>query len=168
MDAKSQELQDKAEIREVHMRYCRGIDRMDFDLVRSCYHPDAIDRHGAFEGSVEGFIKWAGEVLPLFDSTMHFTGNQYVKVEGKVAFAEHYAQAFHRTKPADGKPAADWIVNVRYVDRLEKRDNEWRIADRIVVYDSERTIPVSTDSAPLGDWNYGRRDRNDPSYEYGL
>jgi hypothetical protein len=107
-------------------------------------------------------------VLPLFDSTMHFTGNQYVKVEGNVAFAEHYAQAFHRTKPTDGKPAADWIVNVRYVDRLEKRDDEWKIADRIVVYDSERTIPVSTESAPLGDWNYGRRDRDDPSYEYGL
>jgi hypothetical protein len=73
LDSKSQELQDKAEIREVHMRYCRGIDRMDFDLVRSCYHPDAIDRHGAYEGGVEGFIKWAGEVLPLFDTTMHFT-----------------------------------------------------------------------------------------------
>jgi hypothetical protein len=57
---------------------------------------------------------------------------------------------------------------VRYVDRLEKRDSEWRIADRIVVYDSERTIPVNTESAPLGDWNYGRRDRDDPSYEYGL
>lgn len=115
LDRKSQELQDKAEIREAHMRYCRGIDRMDFDLVRSCYHPDSIDRHGAYEGGVEGFVKWAGEVLPLFDTTMHFTGNQYVKVAGNVAFAEHYAQAFHRTKPTDGQPVADWIVNVRYV-----------------------------------------------------
>ncbi|WP_268959227.1 nuclear transport factor 2 family protein [Paraburkholderia elongata] len=57
MDSKRQEQQDKAEIREVHTRYCRGIDRMDFDLVRSCYHPDAIDRHGAYEGGVEGFIE---------------------------------------------------------------------------------------------------------------
>ena len=59
---------------------------MDFDLVRSCYHPDAIDRHGAYEGGVEGFIKWAGEVLPLFDTTMHFTGNQYVKVARQCRF----------------------------------------------------------------------------------
>ena len=57
---------------------------MDFDLVRSCYHPDAIDRHGAYEGDIEGFIKWAADLLPTFESTMHFTGNQYVQVEGDV------------------------------------------------------------------------------------
>jgi hypothetical protein len=80
MDPKLQRLLDEAEIRDVHLRYCRGIDRMDFDLVRSCYHPDGIDRHGdshgAYEGDVEGFIKYAAGVLPMFESTMHFTGNQ--------------------------------------------------------------------------------------------
>ena len=45
MEAKLQQLLDEAEIRRVHIRYCRGIDRMDWDLVRSCYHPDAIDQH---------------------------------------------------------------------------------------------------------------------------
>ena len=107
MDAKLQALLDEAEIKKVHIRYCRGIDRMDFDLVRSCYHPDAVDRHGAYEGDVEGFIEWAAALLPEFDATMHFTGNQYVNVEGNVAFAEHYAQAFHRTKAKDGQPASD-------------------------------------------------------------
>jgi len=35
------------------------------------------------------------KLLPTFESTMHFTGNQYVKVDGNVAFAEHYCRAFH-------------------------------------------------------------------------
>jgi len=61
MDPKLQNLVDEAEIRQVHIRYCRGIDRMDWALVRSCYHPDAIDRHGAYEGGVEGFIEWAAK-----------------------------------------------------------------------------------------------------------
>jgi hypothetical protein len=168
LDTRRQQLDDEAEIRRVHIRYCRGIDRMDWDLVRSCYHPDAVDRHGAYEGDVEGFIKWAAELLPQFESTMHFTGNQYVSVDGKVASAEHYAQAFHRTKAVGDTPAMDWVVNVRYVDRMEKRNGEWRIADRIVVFDSQRMDPVPPNSSPLGKWNFGRRDRGDPSYKYGV
>lgn len=168
MDSQLQQLLDEAEIRKVHIRYCRGIDRMDFDLVRSCYHPDAIDRHGAYEGDVEGFIQWAARLLPEFETTMHFTGNQHVKVDGNVAYAEHYAQAFHRTKPHGDTAAADWIVNVRYVDRMEKRNGEWRIADRVVVYDSERTHAVKSGESPLTTWNFGRRDRDDLSYKYGL
>jgi hypothetical protein len=126
LDSRLQQFLDEAEIKRVHIRYCRGIDRMDWDLVRSCYHPDAIDRHGAYNGGVEGFIEWAAELLPTFECTQHFTGNQYVQVEGDVAYAEHYAQAIHRTRPAEGKLAADWVVNVRYVDRMERRSGEWR------------------------------------------
>ena len=40
----------KQEITDVVYRYARGIDRLDFELVRSCYHPDAYDDHGAFKG----------------------------------------------------------------------------------------------------------------------
>ena len=47
----------KQEIGDVIYRYARGIDRLDFDLVRSCYHPDAVDDHGAFKGNVDEFIE---------------------------------------------------------------------------------------------------------------
>ncbi|CAL8477015.1 nuclear transport factor 2 family protein [Caballeronia sp. S22] len=166
MEAKLQQLLDEAEIRRVHIRYCRGIDRMDWDLVRSCYHPDAIDRHGAYNGSIEGFIDWAIKLLPSFESTQHFTGNQYVEVHGDVAFAEHYAQAHHRAKPDGDKPAMDWVVNIRYVDRMERRKGEWRIADRLVVLDSQRSDPVPESLAPLENFTVGRRDKDDPSYKY--
>jgi hypothetical protein len=33
------------EIRAALARYCRGIDRMEAELVRSVYHPDAHDDH---------------------------------------------------------------------------------------------------------------------------
>ena len=168
MEAKLQQMLDEAEIRRVHIRYCRGIDRMDWDLVRACYHPDAIDRHGAYNGDVEGFIEWAAELLPNFESTQHFTGNQYVEVHGDLAFAEHYARASHRTKPEGDKPAMDWVVNIRYVDRMERRNGEWRIADRVVVLDSQRSDPVPGGQAPLDNANVGRRDRDDPSYRYQI
>ena len=33
-------------IRRTLYRYCRGIDRRGFELVRACYHSDALDDHG--------------------------------------------------------------------------------------------------------------------------
>jgi hypothetical protein len=91
-----------------------------------------------------------------------------VQLEGDVAFAEHYAQASHRTRPEGDKPAMDWVVNVRYVDRMERRNGEWRIADRVVVLDSQRSDPVPDNLAVLENSNVGRRDKDDPSYKYGF
>ena len=46
-----QRLIDKDEIRDVMARYCRGVDRADWDLVRSTYHTDAYDDHGDYRGN---------------------------------------------------------------------------------------------------------------------
>jgi 3-phenylpropionate/cinnamic acid dioxygenase small subunit len=103
-----------------------------------------------------------------FECTQHFTGNQYVQVEGDVAFAEHYAQAIHRTRAVGDMPASDWIAFVRYVDRMERRNGEWRIADRMVVLDSQRCDPVPDNLPPLENFHTGRRDKDDMSYRYGV
>lgn len=63
---------------------------MDWELVRSCYHPDAIDRHGPFEGGGDDFIDWVADLLPNFETPTHFADNQLVNVVGDVAHAEHY------------------------------------------------------------------------------
>jgi hypothetical protein len=152
------------EIRDVLIRYTRGIDRMDGELVTSCYWPGAHDDHGAFQGTVEGFVTWVQEVLAHFDSTMHFIGNQLVDVEGNVAHAESYCVAYHRRGARDGESGHDLVIGLRYVDRLERRDGEWRIADRRCVFDWTRIDPIA------GEWDVpaeairGRRDRTDPTY----
>ena len=53
------ELLCEAEIKDVHLRFCRGNDRLDEALLRGCFHPDAtIMLHEAFD--VDGFIAFAG------------------------------------------------------------------------------------------------------------
>jgi hypothetical protein len=54
------------------------------------------------------------------------------------------------------------------VDRMERRNGEWRIADRVVVLDSQRSDPVPRDLAPLENFTVGRRDKKDPSYKYQI
>ena len=43
-----EELSAYIEIKQVLYMYCRGVDRGDAELIRSVYHPDAIDEHGPF------------------------------------------------------------------------------------------------------------------------
>lgn len=90
------ELLARQEIADVILRYARGVDRLDFDLVRSCYHPDAYDDHGSFAGGVEEFIAMCEQFLPKWTATQHFMGNMLIEVDGDVARAETYAVAYHR------------------------------------------------------------------------
>ena len=159
---------DEVKIKNLHIRYCRGVDRLDWDLVRSCFHEDGIDDHGErFRGGIDDFIAWGSSPgsLSRFAATTHFAGNQLVEVHGDVAWMESSTRAYHRSFPADDAPATDWILNLRYIDIVERRNGEWRILDRTLVVDSETTIPVGGDDALVGSgWHCSTRDRNDVSY----
>jgi hypothetical protein len=150
----------RQEIADVIYRYARGIDRLDFDLVRACYHPDAYDDHGAFAGSVEEFINAAQEFLPRWTATQHFMGNMLIEIDGEQARAETYAVAYHRREDQDGNGKDD-IMGIRYVDRFERRHGEWRIAHRVVSTEWRRVDPVAGARGRHAVGVWGRRDAND-------
>lgn len=132
-------------IRDVIMRYCRGIDRRQFDLVRDCYHADALDEHGDFTGTVEEFIAHAATALEAFETTTHFVGNVHVELspdDPLRARCETYVTAMHRIPPRNAAAARDHVVGFRYIDDFEQREGRWRIANRICVFDWTRTDPV--------------------------
>src|SRR5579863_8399880 len=66
-----EELLDRQAIRDVVYRYCRGIDRLDMKLVRSCYHPDGIDHHTGFDGKRDDYVEWVRGGLGRMAGTMH-------------------------------------------------------------------------------------------------
>ncbi len=150
----------RQEIADVIYRYARGIDRLDFDLVRSCYHPDAYDDHGSFAGNVEEFITAAASFLARWTATQHFMGNMLIEIDGDRARAETYAVAYHRREDSNGDGKDD-IMGIRYVDRFEKRNNEWRIAHRVVASEWRRVDPVNGARGrnKIGVW--GQRDDGD-------
>ncbi|MGR7002873.1 nuclear transport factor 2 family protein [Yinghuangia aomiensis] len=92
----------RQEIRDVVLRYCRGVDRLDLDAVRACYHPDATDEHGSFTGGVDAFLAWIGRLLPCYTMTMHVVANHLVEFAGPdLARAETYGIAYHRSEGGD-------------------------------------------------------------------
>jgi hypothetical protein len=155
-----QALLDKQEIYEVLVRYCRGIDRVDEALVRSCYHPDAFDDHGMFQGPATEFAAYAVRGLATMERTMHCIHNVAIDIVGDVAVSEAYCVAYHRMASRKGGDA-DHLVGVRYVDRFERRDGRWLIAHRTVVYEWSRIDPVGRTWAMPAQYVRGQRGSED-------
>lgn len=153
---------DRTEIAEVCTRYCRGIDRVQLDVVRDCYHPDATDDHGDYRGDVDGFIAYLPGALAQWAHTTHFVGNITIDLDGDRARVETYALAFHRIGPRGSRPERDFVAAIRYVDDFARRDGWWKIAARVVVVDWTRTDPVA-EGGWVNDGTFvaGRRDRDD-------
>lgn len=160
-----QTILDKAAIAECINRYCRGVDRLDSDLIKSAYHPDGYDDHGDLKGSVDEFV---AELVPLlrsnYLSTSHNICNQLVELDGERAFVESYLIAVHVTETAGTQYQE--IIFGRYVDRFEKRGADWRIVHRVCVIDSRNTKPVEASRLATDETKIprGRRDETDAVY----
>jgi hypothetical protein len=135
-------------IQRVLTTYSRGVDRYDFDLVRSCYWPEGTDDHGSFVGGVDDFIAFVERSLNRFERTCHFLGNMLIDVDlsHDVARSETYAVAFHRYTDPDSYPTDMW-AGLRYVDRFERRDGQWRIRRRVCAYEWRRPIALKGKAA---------------------
>jgi hypothetical protein len=143
MEDRLLELLDKHEIHERLMRYCRGVDRGDAELVAQAFHPDGMADHGHvfFDGET------VGEALAELARThtnatgTHFTGNELIEIDGDKAYSELYFMAI-RERERDGV-AITFTRSARYVDRWEKRDGAWGIVYRRVIDSWNRIDPVS-------------------------
>ncbi len=162
------ELRSRAEIAEVVMRYCRGFDRCDRDMLLSCFHPDATHQHGAFEGRSSDFCAMGLEMVRGLALTHHQLGQISIEIDGERAHVESYFTSYHRfgdTPPPGGNPGEDRIMGGRYIDRFERRDGGWRIAHRRGVNEWLRYEAPSERGffdRPPGE--RGRRDPGDPFY----
>ena len=158
-----QYLTDLEAIRDIQARYCRGVDRLDLDLVRSCYHDGAIDHHEGYSGDPDGFIKWLEPALRGLVSCTHLTGNQMIRIKGDRAWVESFALVLSRRRDENGG-LVDATVAMRYVDHVERRNGEWRIVERRMTIDSERIDPVENAGRKESMLPASQRSREDISY----
>lgn len=163
------ELYDRQKIREVVTNYCRGVDRMDKDLLMSCYHPDAIDDHGFFVDGPEAFWDWVNHYHNNAQVThQHIITNHTCDLDGDVAHSETY----WFFAGMDAKTFALTLGGGRYLDRMEKREGTWRIAARKCVSEWGG-VPTESKIAPeyhamLRESGVVARDKSDSSYERPL
>jgi SnoaL-like domain len=142
-----QNLIDREVIRDVIARIARGEDRRSEALLRSAYWPDATIDFGVMAGSFDDYLGWCVPGSPMISVTQHMLGQTMIALRGDSAKAETYVQSYHRVV-AEGVDR-DTAMGGRYLDVLEKRDGEWRIASRIMLYDWDR------DLGEAADWSKG-------------
>jgi hypothetical protein len=159
--ATADEMLDTFALQQLVLAYCHGIDRQDLRLVRSLYHDDAIDDHGAmFRGGPDEYVAWLPSILSRWSATAHIIHNTLFLIEGEYAEGEVTVTAYHRT--ADG--AREVIAHGRYIDQYKKRDGVWRFFRRSLALDwmEKRAVPPS--GAPSTSDVTGRPSKEDPVY----
>jgi hypothetical protein len=170
---------DKQAIREALQRYCRGLDRRDLEMGLSAFHEDSHVEHGFFTGSGHDWVRFVlsappidrigiGEGDPLLDvveSQQHHVTNQLIELDGDVAYSEAYFVEYTMSRRREQSYLS--TVGGRYAERYERRNGDWRVAQRRAVRDWDSIAPIV---ARFPGWEkspQGTRDRTDPSYWSG-
>ncbi len=151
---------DESAIRSVLARYCRGVDRRDWELVRSCYHDDAFEDHGIYRGDVDGFVAWVADRHQQVTQSMHVLANVFIEEQGDAAVVESDSMTSQESSVDGEKVTSEGAC--RYVDRFERRDGAWRIARRTMVV--ERLWPGRPSAAIPDVFLTATRDADDPSF----
>lgn len=165
-EARLRDMIDRRDIWQALMRWARGVDRFDRDLTLSAYFDDAIEDHGQYIGDADGFFAWVTRTMAGFVSTQHALSTHYCEIEGDDA---HCETCFSFTGVA---PQPPHLFSVgRYIDHFQRRDGEWRIANRVTIIEGR---------FDLLDWQYAHlappdyrpdelrpasRDKADASYQ---
>ncbi len=159
----------RQEIVDVILRFARAADRADVEMMRSCFHEDSTDHHGAFYcGDGRGFADLMGRDSP-YKMTSHFVFNILIEFDGNLAHGETYFLSYARREDDSGK--WDELVGGRYVDLFARREGRWAFAKRTVVYDWARTDAAGQGKpfwehfkAEPGAFPFGTKGAADPLY----
>jgi len=159
-----QYLMDRTAILDCVNRYSRGVDRHDVEITASVYHDDALDEHGNIVNTAADYPAWVNALhSDSFDLHAHNITTHNCEIDGDAAHCESYVLYGLLTKDR----ANVWFGSGRYVDRLERRGGEWRIALRRTIID----WMFVADASPLKDPYYlaqgypaGTHGKDDISY----
>ena len=143
-----QSLLDRAAIGDVLGRYFQGIDLGNQDQVRSCFTEDVqATYHGrsavrGIDALIESIPSFRKQATGEWRVSSHFMGNlNFGLLEGNVAETETYAIAF---LVLAGEPADQLAMrSLRYLDRLRRVEDGWRISDRLHTLDWSCQVPAT-------------------------
>ncbi len=170
-EEKSSRLQlllDRQDILDCLVCFSRGMDRFDRPLFLSAFHGDAIISAGPFVGGAAELYEWASQLHQQGQTaTQHNLLNHSCEIDGDVAHAETYYLFVARNRDD-----SNWLAGGRYIDRLERRQGQWKIACRTNAIEWSGSAPsMAIPYADVADLHLNgvpSRNREDPSYQRPL
>jgi hypothetical protein len=107
------------------------------------------------------------KTLPFIERGIHQIHNILIEIKEDGAAVESYFSAFQRQFGPDGN-LQQWDMKGRYLDWFVQRDGEWRVLNRVVVFDwtEEMPLPKGTEAERFGPRTpIGSSYPNDPVYQ---
>ncbi len=133
IDQELSSLLDREAIRDCIARLARGEDRRDAALITASYWPDSVTDYGVFKGGFDDYLAWVVPGADTITNTQHMIGQSFIVLDGDSAKVETQVISYHRVDY--GSQEQDTCIGGRYLDRFEKREGSWRIAERTMLYD---------------------------------
>lgn len=166
--ARLDHLLDRQDIHDCLVRFSRGMDRFDRDAFLSAFHDDAVISAGSFVGGPAELYEWASAMHEQGQvATLHHLLNHSCDIDGDVAHTETYYLFLARNRDD-----SNWAASGRYIDRLERRADGWKIAFRTNAIEWSGIVPSMeipfSDVPDLHLNGTPSRDRQDPSYQRPL
>jgi 3-phenylpropionate/cinnamic acid dioxygenase small subunit len=120
-------LADRLAVNDVLIAYATAVDGRDWDLLASCFLPDAdivYEPVGRFDGCAALAAAMRASLEGV--TTQHIITNVAVELDGNRASTRCYGHAQH------GRDGEYFTTGATYVDDLVKVDDAWRIVSRHV------------------------------------
>jgi hypothetical protein len=164
LERKIQHLTDRQEILDCIVRNSRGNDRFDMELVASSYHPDGTHELGKDRIPGPKYGEHANHAHgAMCEQNLHHVTMHTCEIDGDVAHAESYVIGVFLNKGCE----TSRLLSGRYIDRLEKRDGEWRIVVRratVEVILEGAAGMLNTEAFRARGYVKGSRDKSDLAY----
>jgi len=160
------EMADRLAIQDVLAQHSRGLDRACEATLKSAYWPDAEVAYGGFNGPAHQFCALLPPSIKYYAATQHAITNVAIELRGDEARVETYVKAYHYLAAEEGD--TEMTFWGRYLDRMERRGNVWKIAHRQVVMDWNRNAAATAilEGPPFEGLARGERHPNDPLYAH--
>ncbi len=159
------QIADRMAIYDVLNLHSRGLDRRDKYAVQCAYWSNAEVDYGSFKGSAHQFAVLVVRALDeQYELTRHSLSNTLIQFSANTALCESTVEAGHLLPGA----AEELLFYGRYLDKLEKRGMQWKIAHRQVVMDWSKRLPVldERDGAAFFDIAKSAHLNDDPLYSF--
>ena len=140
-------LLDREAIRACLARLARGEDRRDAALISASLWPDSVTDYGVFRGDFAAYLAWVVPGADAIADTQHVLGQSHIELAGDSARVETQVISYHRVDY--GTQHQDTVIGGRYLDVFARKDGEWRIAERTMLYDWFQ------DWGAAADWSQG-------------
>ena len=134
---------DAGAVIDVAIRYCWALDENDWDRLDDVFLPEATAHLGSSDllDGRDAIVARCSAALTPLDDSQHMVSTHQVEIDGDSATHRCYLHAQHIRRDAAGGP--HYIVAGRYVDRMTRTPDGWRIAHRdLIVMWTEGNLAV--------------------------